>query len=61
MKVSETKLDAVRWHVQEGIAHVARQRVLVDRLKAGGLLADEAEAVLANYEKLQRQASKAAG
>lgn len=51
----ETKLEMLRRHVREGVDHVARQRVLVARLREDGLPVEEAEALLATFEDLQRQ------
>lgn len=55
MGAEETELAMVRRHVREGGMHVARQRALVDRLKGDGLPVEEAEALLATFEELQRQ------
>lgn len=52
---AETKLEMLRRHVKEGAAHVAKQRALVARMQASRLPTDEAEALLANFENLQRQ------
>jgi hypothetical protein len=55
MSAEESELAMVRRHVREGEMHVARQRAVVDRLRAEGLPVAEAEALLATFEDLQRQ------
>lgn len=45
----------LRRHVLDGMGHVARQRALVDRLRAEGLPIGEAEDLLATFKELQRQ------
>lgn len=51
----ETELDMLRRHVREGAGHVENQRALVARLRADGLPVDEAEALLATFEDIQKQ------
>ncbi len=55
MDPEEYELAMVRRHVREGEGQVARQRTLVARLRADGLPIEEAEALLATFEELQRQ------
>lgn len=55
MGAAESELAMVRRHVREGEMHVAKQRALVDHLRAEGLPVEEAEALLATFEDLQRQ------
>ncbi len=55
MVAEETELAMVRQHVREGGMNVARQKALVDRLRAKNLPVAEAEALLATFEDLQRQ------
>lgn len=55
MNGDETELDMLRRHVRDGAGQVANQRTLVARLKSDGLPAEEAEALLATFEDVQRQ------
>jgi hypothetical protein len=51
----ETELGMVRRHVREGEGHLANQRALIARLRAAHLPIEEAEALLTNFEDLQKQ------
>ncbi|WP_449410022.1 hypothetical protein [Methylobacterium komagatae] len=55
MNPEETELDMLRRHVRQGAGHIAKQRALVAKLKADGLSCEEAQALLATFEDLQRQ------
>lgn len=55
MSAGETEIEIVCRHVREGAERIAKQRALVARLKAQELPAEEAEALLASFEDLQRQ------
>ncbi|WP_459771796.1 hypothetical protein [Methylobacterium sp. CM6257] len=55
MSAGETKIEMLRRHVREGAEHVTKQRALVAQLRADGLPVEEAEALLATFEELQRQ------
>ena len=55
MGKEESKLAMVQRHVREGAEHIAHQRELVVRLQADGHLTKEAEALLRDFEGIQRQ------
>ncbi|TNC08780.1 hypothetical protein FF100_28500 [Methylobacterium terricola] len=55
MREGETELDMVRRHVKNGAQRIAKQRDLITRLRRKSLPTDEAEALLATFENLQRQ------
>lgn len=55
MREGETELDMIKRHVQDGVRHIAKQRALIDRLRRRGLPTDQAEALLVNFELIQRQ------
>lgn len=45
----------LRRHVRQGAEHVAKQRALIARLQEKHLPIDEAEALLATFEDMQRE------
>lgn len=55
MRENETEIEMVRRHVEEGAKHIARQRLLVARLRQEGLPTQEAANLLATFEAIQRQ------
>lgn len=55
MHEGETELDMVRRHVENGARHIAKQRALIAHLRRKDLPTNEAEALLAAFEDLQRQ------
>ncbi len=55
MSAEETKVEMLRRHVRQGAEHVAKQRALVAQLTADWLPVEEAGALLATFEDLQRQ------
>lgn len=55
MREGETELDMVKRHVENGAQHIAKHRALITRLRQQDLPTDEAEALLATFEDLQRE------
>lgn len=50
--IQETELGIAQRHVLEGAARIARQKVLVERLRALDWKVDEAERTLRQFEAL---------
>src|SRR4051794_8955013 len=55
MGTQETPLQMALRHVREGEEHIARQRVLIAELKAGGHPTADAEALLTTFESSQHE------
>jgi hypothetical protein len=55
MGAEETELEMVQRHVRQGEGHLASQKAVIEHLKASHLPTEEAEALLATFEDLQRQ------
>jgi hypothetical protein len=54
MREGETELEIVRRHVEDGVQCIARQRALIAQLRRDHLPVDEAEALLATFQDIQR-------
>ncbi|GLS54435.1 hypothetical protein GCM10007886_26180 [Methylobacterium gregans] len=45
----------VRRHTEDGARHIANQQAPITRIRTAGIPTEEAEALLATYEDIQRQ------
>ena len=55
MMSGETELEMVRRHVREGIEHVARQYIIINKLRVGKYPVDLAEELLLVFQSVQIQ------